>query len=151
MDRLCWIILSICLLITSRVANQEQISIQRGVKEIDCRTGFPKEVFLKSSSSDSAPMFIIVCKNNGLSSQTITWVGNNKKQPIYVFPFQNKKQKKIGKTLRRGESFLIPINQQLLQTLENSNGLFLYDIMGKKKKIASKKDIQNSLQNVNKK
>ena len=132
------VIIAFCALFLAYIASQEQISIWKGIKNFCVTIHFisrpPKE------PTKRTPAFLVIIFNKGLTSQSFNFILTDTEKLILLGNIDEHK-------MAPGHSwnFFLDINPYILETLEESKALFLVNHFNKKKKFASKKDIQKLL------
>ena len=127
------IIIAVCALFLSYIANQEQISRWRGIKNI-----YGNIFYSKDGPLYKEPAFMIAIQNKGLTPQNITMIQDDKNNNLHFFLHKNG-QPTFMLDPGMGIPVFIKIKPGVLKILKNAKGLFLLNTIGKKKKIISKK------------
>ena len=134
------LIIAVCALILSFIAGQKQISLWRGIKNINCRLLFDKN----SLFNNGKPAFMFFIQNKGLTPQNIAFIQNDKKETIRLFIDKEKRQPFILNP-GQGVGIALNIDEELLRKFKNADSLLLINGLGKSKKIETKKTIQKVL------
>ena len=120
------------------MANQEQISLRRGIKNFSGFIDFQDNPFKYGIG------FVIVIQNKGLTTQDISFIKTDKKETIYLF-HSHGNPAIFTVAPRTSKAFFLDPTPPLLKKLEKANSLILFNSNRDKKKIISKKDIQKVL------
>ena len=117
------------------LANQENFSRWRGLKNLSGSFSFSAWTYL----IEGKYQFDFNIKNKGFVSQKIKYIVNNKRDCIHYF------SKELIIPPRDMVEIPVKMTDEVLMTLQDSEGLFLTDNLRNKQKILSKKDIQRVL------
>ena len=140
------IIIAVCAIWLSYISSQEAISRWRGIKNISGQFAFSEKNILNLDSKlSNEPGFVVIIQNKGLAPQGLTTISDGGSNPIRIL-FNSKKTP--GVMLNYGDLKMefFKATPFLVDKLKKSNGLFVTNRLGKKKKIASKNKIKGVLE-----
>ena len=131
------IIIAVCALFLSYVAGREPLSHWIGIKNFYIDFYFAPDHDIRQGSA-----FCFYIYNKGITPQIYRYIKNERGRPIVLYaPGGGYRKMKP----REAKHFCIYLTPSFIKTLEKSKSLFLVNHLNKRKKFASKKDIQREL------
>ena len=130
-----------CALFLLYITQQEKISLWRGLKNFSGGLRYTTQNVEGLYTEEGFDIFV---RNGGLVSQSVNYIADKKGGlPLCFFKSldQRNLEVKPGDVL----SVFLSATDDNVRDLKNAKGLFLVNRFGKRKKIASKKDIQEAL------
>ena len=132
------VIIAFCALFLLYISSQDKLSRWWGIRNF-----YVNFFFAPDHSKRDGSAFAFYIYNKGTTPQIYCSILNERGRHIGLYDF-NSLRYKIMRPMR-GEHFFIYITPSFIKTLEKSKSLFLVNNRNKKKKFASKKDIQREL------
>ncbi len=134
-------IIAICAIWLLYIANSEQRSWRKGIKNLSGSIAFYKDHPIYGKSG-----FMIAIQNTGETPQNIAFIQNDKKEHIHLFINHKNKPHFILKPKEPVVFFLDIKKTGMLMKLEKADSLILFNNMGETNKIIKKRAIQRALE-----